>query len=148
MDEILEKVVKEISDNHYKIIDDWCKAYIAQIYQETGDIVKPGDFVLNEQVPTFHTGQNCMVRRYWFELKENTDIPSYKEYVNHPTHYKGNNLEAIDVIEDFNLNFNLGNCLKYVLRSGKKSNSIEDLNKAIWYLQREIDNLEKGTLDK
>lgn len=65
-DEILEKVIKDISENHRKIIDDWCKAYLAQLYQEGIDI-KPGCFTLCEQVPTFHLGENCMVKKYWFE---------------------------------------------------------------------------------
>ncbi len=68
-DEILEKVTQEIAANHRKIIDDWCKAYMAQMYEEGKDI-KPGSFILNEQVPTYHKGQDCMVRRYWFEIKD------------------------------------------------------------------------------
>lgn len=66
------------------------------------------------------------------------------EFVNHPDHYQGNSLEVIDIIEDFNLGFNLGNAVKYILRSGKKvkSDYIEDLEKAIWYLQREIQHYE------
>jgi hypothetical protein len=68
MDEMLNKAVQEISQNHHKIIDDWCKAYLAQLYQEKGSI-KPGDFILCEQVPTYHKGQDCMIKRYWFETK-------------------------------------------------------------------------------
>ena len=62
-----------------------------------------------------------------------------KELVNHPTHYKGNKFEAIDIIEDYSLNFCLGNAIKYILRSGRKGDRIEDIEKAIWYLKREID---------
>lgn len=62
------------------------------------------------------------------------------DQVNHPLHYQGRNLEVIDVIESFDLNFSLGNAVKYILRAGKKANRNEDLKKAIWYLQREIDN--------
>lgn len=60
------------------------------------------------------------------------------EKVNHPTHYQGNNYEVIDIIEDFSLGFNLGNSIKYILRSDKKGSKIEDLRKAVWYLEREI----------
>ena len=60
------------------------------------------------------------------------------EKINHPKHYKGNRFEAIDIIEDYELGFNLGNSIKYVLRAGKKDNAIEDLEKAAWYLDREI----------
>jgi hypothetical protein len=54
-----------------------------------------------------------------------------------PDYYKANDLEAIDIIEAYDLGFCLGNALKYILRAGKKTNTIDDLNKAIWYLQRE-----------
>lgn len=67
-------------------------------------------------------------------------IPEYKEVVNHPDHYQGNSIEVIDVIEDFQLGFNLGNAIKYILRAGKKGNKLQDLKKAIWYLEREILN--------
>jgi hypothetical protein len=60
--------------------------------------------------------------------------------VNNPSHYQGKSLEVIDVISDFNLNFCLGNAVKYILRAGKKQNRDEDLKKALWYIQREIEN--------
>ena len=57
-----------------------------------------------------------------------------------PDYYKSNGLEAIDIIEAYGLDFNRGNAIKYILRAGKKSNKkAEDLKKAIWYLQREVD---------
>ena len=62
-----------------------------------------------------------------------------KELVDHPEHYQANGIEAIDVIEGFNLNFNLGNAIKYILRSDKKGNKKQDLEKAVWYLNREIE---------
>lgn len=65
-----------------------------------------------------------------------------KETVNHPEHYKGKKLEVIDIIDDYNLSFSLGNVIKYVLRAGKKEDAVEDLEKARWYLNREIDDLE------
>lgn len=63
-----------------------------------------------------------------------------KEMVNHPEHYKGNKFEVIDIIEDFNLDFCLGNAIKYILRCEKKHAKIQDLKKAIWYIEREIKN--------
>jgi hypothetical protein len=60
------------------------------------------------------------------------------DQVNHPSHYQGANLEVINVIEDFKLNFCLGNAIKYILRAEKKGKKNEDLAKAIWYLQREM----------
>ncbi len=63
--------------------------------------------------------------------------------VDHPSHYGGadNVYEAIKVIDAWNLNFCLGNVLKYLLRADKKSNTIEDLEKAKWYLNHEIERL-------
>lgn len=66
--------------------------------------------------------------------------PNPSEKVNHPSHYQGHKFEVIDIIEDFDLGFNLGNAIKYILRAGKKGLVIEDLKKAIWYLQREINH--------
>jgi hypothetical protein len=62
-----------------------------------------------------------------------------REMVNHPDHYQGNKFEVIDVIEDYDLGFSLGNAIKYILRADKKGNRKQDLKKAIWYIQREID---------
>lgn len=63
--------------------------------------------------------------------------------VNEPQHYMSEGgLEAIDVIESFELNFNLGNVVKYLLRAGKKDDETQDLKKALWYLRREIKNIE------
>jgi len=64
-----------------------------------------------------------------------------KDLINSPDHYQGNKFEVIDIIEDFNLNFSLGNAIKYILRSDKKENRIQDLKKAVWYLNHEIEKL-------
>lgn len=62
------------------------------------------------------------------------------DLVNNPSHYMGKyGLEAIDVIEAFDLNYYLGNAIKYILRAGKKDDECQDLKKAVWYLQRMID---------
>ena len=69
------------------------------------------------------------------------------EKVNHPDHYGGENnpYEAIKVIEAWDLNFHLGNVVKYISRAGKKSeNSIEDLKKAEWYLSRYVQFIQKA----
>ena len=61
--------------------------------------------------------------------------------VDHPTHYQtGSGIEAIEVIEAFFPDsFHLGNVFKYLARAGKKGDYVEDLEKAAWYLQREIE---------
>ncbi len=70
-------------------------------------------------------------------------VPVTDPNVDSPPHYKSGSMEVIDVIEAFDLNFRLGNTAKYLLRAGKKdpAKRLEDLKKAMWYLQREI---EKG----
>lgn len=62
-----------------------------------------------------------------------------KEMVNHPSHYNQGKYEVIDVIEDWKLDFCLGNAIKYIARAEYKENKIEDLKKAIWYINREIE---------
>jgi len=61
--------------------------------------------------------------------------------VNHPPHYTEGGFETIDFIEAKDLNYRLGNVVKYVSRAGRKldANPVEDLEKAAWYLNREIE---------
>ena len=62
------------------------------------------------------------------------------DLVNHPEHYKAGGIEVIDFIESKDLNYRLGNVVKYISRAGKKdSDPVQDLEKAAWYLKREID---------
>jgi hypothetical protein len=65
------------------------------------------------------------------------------EYVNHPEHYGGelNPYEVIKVIEALEMDFHLGNTFKYITRAGKKGTDkeLQDLEKALWYLQRKIE---------
>ena len=75
-------------------------------------------------------------------LGELEAIKFESENVNHPQHYNQGKYEVIEVIEDWNLGFNLGNTVKYIGRAGHKDNKLEDLKKAKWYLEREIQNLE------
>ena len=75
--------------------------------------------------------------------------------VQNPQHYADSNIEVIDYIEDKNLGFCLGNAIKYISRAGKKHSvgksdkekTIQDLNKAIWYLNRRIKEIEEELCD-
>ena len=60
--------------------------------------------------------------------------------VDHPSHYNIGKYEVIDVIEDWRLGFHLGNAVKYIARAGHKDamKAKEDLEKAIWYIERTI----------
>ena len=78
--------------------------------------------------------------RKFRESMEKTVEREAIEMVDHPKHYQSKHgVEVIDIIEEFGLGFHLGNVIKYVLRAGHKSNELEDLEKAKWYLERVID---------
>lgn len=64
--------------------------------------------------------------------------------ISNPSHYASAAIQAIDAIESWGLNFRLGNAVKYISRAGKKegSTTLNDLQKAAWYLAREISLLE------
>lgn len=65
--------------------------------------------------------------------------------VNHPSHYTDGKIEVIDYIEDKQLGYHLGNAVKYISRAGKKNpdKTVEDLQKAIWYINRKIQKLKE-----
>ena len=65
----------------------------------------------------------------------------HDEMVNHPQHYNPGKIEVIDAIEDWQLDFNEGNVIKYIVRAKRKNDRKQDLEKALWYIQRMLDNL-------
>ena len=83
-------------------------------------------------------GSNVCERcKYTFKIEKNPEM------VNHPKHYNMGKYEVKDVIRDWNLNFALGSVLKYVARCENKGNKKQDLEKAMFFLQDEIDNIGK-----
>lgn len=66
-----------------------------------------------------------------------------KDNINHPVHYTFGKYETIDVIEDWQLGYHLGNAVKYISRAKHKGKELEDLKKARWYITRYINALEK-----
>lgn len=118
-----------------------CRAY-CPLHSNIGDL------------ETFLTQSNWGVEKVGLEGAEAVRhyCPEHKpgvkhdltETVNHPQHYGGgdNPYEAIKVIEAWGLGFCLGNTVKYIARHGRKGSPLEDLKKASWYLQREIEKLE------
>jgi hypothetical protein len=80
------------------------------------------------------------------QFVEALDLAPQAERVDHPSHYHADTIEAITVIEAWQLNFNRGNTLKYISRAGLKNpaTEIEDLLKAQWYLNREIERLRRN----
>ena len=63
-----------------------------------------------------------------------------EDLVNNPKHYNMGKYQVIEVIEDWDLGYHLGNAIKYIGRCEHKGNKVQDLEKAIWYIQREIEN--------
>jgi len=72
-------------------------------------------------------------------------VEEKKETVNHPFHYNVGGIEVIDAIEAWQLGFCLGNAVKYIARAGHKDadKTVEDLNKAIWYINRYIEEIQR-----
>jgi hypothetical protein len=84
------------------------------------------------------------IEKVWDDMPiiiEDIPEPIKVDLVNSPPHYQGNRFEVIDIIDDFGLSFNTGNAIKYILRADKKGNQKQDLLKAIWYLEHELNKL-------
>lgn len=82
---------------------------------------------------------------YVVSRTQSTATGEKPEAVNHPSHYNSGEIETIEAIEDwgFGQGFNLGNAIKYISRANHKNDCLEDLEKARWYLDREINRLKK-----
>jgi hypothetical protein len=98
------------------------------------------------EVKSEHTGHWIL---YWTDIGttfEIVDTPS-GDAINHPAHYNQGKIEVIEFIEDKKLGFHLGNAVKYISRAGKKdpAKEIEDLKKAVWYIERQIELVSGGT---
>ena len=67
----------------------------------------------------------------------------YHDPINHPAHYTRGSIEVIEVIEDWEMCYHLGNAIKYIARAGHKSPDTEkeDLRKAVWYIQRYLERI-------
>lgn len=90
---------------------------------------------INSSIPDFKPLTQAV--KNW-EYEDVFEAPR-EDIVNKPKHYTTGKYEVIDVIEDWNLNFRLANAVKYIARHQHKGKPLEDLKKALWYLQREID---------
>ena len=76
-----------------------------------------------------------------------SDETKKSDAVNHPAHYTFGSIEVADALEDWQMNLWRGTVVKYVVRAGRKrkETEIEDLQKAAWYLNREIERMQKLT---
>lgn len=95
-------------------------------------------------------GPNSEARKRWLSANERA-FSTVAEWagddpVNAPAHYRSHpsGIECIQITE--HMGFNLGNAVKYIWRADEKGNALEDLRKAAWYVQREIERREAGGL--
>lgn len=112
----------------YTVKQDMDKKYSGLVYETTKGRNRKADW------KTLHISTSDKpIANPQIELLEPKHDP-----VNHPAHYKVGGIETIDFIEAKRLNYNLGNVVKYVTRADHKGNRKQDLEKAIWYLNREL----------
>lgn len=95
-----------------------------------------GDMILGKE-------HSLLRNQHDFDTESTETSAESNDPVNHPKHYTQHpsGVECIDITEHFN--FNLGNAIKYIWRAGDKGDLIQDLEKARWYLDREIERLTK-----
>lgn len=114
-------------------------------YSHLHDLIKRGT-VINwdqmdpEKIPSEFLGYEA-VKINRDEIARMEQLSEKKETVNHPAHYGGDTpYEVVKVMEAWDMGYHLGNAIKYIYRAGKKdpSKTKEDLQKAMWYIQRKI----------
>ena len=131
------------------VIQEYCNKHIdrsggdcgtCKIYDLCGEV--SGDFETNPA----HCKEACEVIVSLHKPNPNANLAD--DPVNHPSHYTKGKIEVADFIVDQKLNFDRGNAVKYVCRAGSKdpSKEIQDLEKAIWYINHEIKTL-KGEME-
>ena len=102
---------------------------------------KPGDIIGG--LTLTKTDDNKLTWKRVATVSSDTPLPVTMQEpaadpVNHPAHYKVGGIETIDFIEAKKLGYNLGNVVKYITRADHKGNRKQDLEKALWYLTREL----------
>lgn len=130
------------------------KRTMPKIEAEVRDMKAALDFLDAEKVQVGEMPKKLIVKpvnlkaamdildKHWVEFPPDYVVGS--DRVNSPSHYTTGGIETIDFIEAKDLNYRLGNVIKYVSRAEKKDNPLEDLKKAKWYLEREIATRERA----
>jgi hypothetical protein len=141
------KIMKYIASNPRAKAGDVAKALkvsVDSVYQATylakkkvASNLKPIAFSTSNKSFAQHARMSAIVFK-------NPPERGRQDNVNHPPHYKVGGIETIDFIEAKSLSYNLGNVVKYITRADHKGNKLEDLKKAQWYLNREVQTMEKS----
>lgn len=100
--------------------------------------LRDGTYKLKERMQSSEPAPAGSLNKAPSIVEEHFPITLESDPVNHPEHYKVGGIETIDFIEAKSLGYNLGNVVKYITRSDHKGNKLQDLQKAAWYLNREI----------
>jgi len=100
--------------------------------------LKDGTYKAKERMQSSEPASAGSLNKVPSIVEEHFPITMQADPVNHPEHYKVGGIETIDFIEGKNLGYNLGNAVKYISRADHKGNRLQDLQKAQWYLNREI----------
>ena len=100
--------------------------------------LKDGTYKAKERMQSSEPASAGSLNKVPSIVEEHFPITMQADPVNHPEHYKVGGIETIDFIEGKNLGYNLGNAVKYISRADHKGNRLQDLQKAQWYLSREI----------
>lgn len=122
--------------------------YINEVHDPPSNVTNPGkptaDVYIDDRALRFDGSWEHLINKInggiepWYKKRRDN-----QDNINHPQHYTHGNIEIIDVIEDWNLDWCLANVVKYIGRIGHKGNDIEDLKKAAWYLNRKIKTMDK-----
>ena len=122
------------------------KIPVKKVYQMRSYIKRKTNESLIPKIPKVWDGKSVLKRIFVLRdpvkreeaIKEVMLHEPTVDPVNHPPHYKVGGIETIDFIEAKGLGYNLGNVVKYLTRADHKGNKVQDLEKARWYLEREI----------
>ena len=122
--------VTEASENLKRLVDEYKQA----------KATKKAEVDLSPALK-FLDGRAQAKKEDWKQLGLFSSNKSIHDPVNHPEHYKVGGIETIDFIEAKKLNYNIGNVVKYLTRADHKGNRKQDLEKALWYLERELSTM-------
>jgi len=130
---------KAPTGNHYRVTD-------VTPHEDDGTSFGPlsrisaVDINTQDDVPPVYFRGTVSEFEVFFDISfaDEVEASLAEDLVNHPAHYTQGQYEVIDVIEDWKLEHHEANAVKYVARAKHKKNRIQDLEKAVWYLQRKI----------
>ena len=152
---IYKEEVREAGDNSRKPITSDTFARLVSVEQQLNGLeplaakhkVLQDFYVEDAVIGLYDTNMSSRIAelKAWL-AKDVSEVPDQEDIYN-PSHYKQGTAEVIDITE--HLNFNRGNAIKYLARAGfkKSSTELEDLKKALWYVKREIQRVERNIQD-